>query len=123
MGDEPGRHALAMSSLAVVALSLVALATLCLAMPRHRARVWVGERRTAVSAALRSAGSAALAAGAVVAMFAQGVGVGLVLWCGALTLAALCVVLCLSYRPLWLVRLAAISAAFGIAAVALSYGV
>jgi hypothetical protein len=109
-----------MNSLAVIALSLVALAMLCLAMPRHRAQARAGEPRAAASAALRMAGSATLVTGAVLAMSANGVGVGLVLWCGALTLAAVFVVLCMSYRPQWLGRLVAISAICGIAAVALS---
>jgi hypothetical protein len=83
----------------------------------------VGEPLAAASGALRVAGSVALAAGAAWAVAANGVGVGLVLWCGALTLAAVCIVLCLSYRPQWLPRLTwlgALGAIGGIGAAALA---
>lgn len=82
-----------MTSLAVLAWANAAFAALCLAMPRHRS----GTART--SRALRIAGSVALAGSAVLAMQSQGIGVGLVLWFAASTLAAVCVVLCAAYRP------------------------
>lgn len=113
-------NATPMTSLAVVLLLLAALSALCLAMPRHRLHAGAGALRLPAAHTLRTGAVTALAAGVALAVSGHGLGVGLVLWCAALTPAAVCVVLCASYRPRWLRRLMAGGAAGGVAAAAIS---
>jgi hypothetical protein len=120
--DEEQRPRAFMTSLAVVALSLAAFSALCMAMTRHHETpAWLGGKTGSASVALlRAAGGVGLIAGVWLAVRANGIGVGLVLWCGALTLAAIGVVLCMTYRPRRLRLLGAAAGACGIATAAMS---
>lgn len=87
-------------TLLAIALAYAGFAALCLAMERHHGEVFgtrrIPPRRRAV---LRPAGWALLAASFPVCIAGWGWTLGPVAWCGALTAAALPIVLLLPYRP------------------------
>ena len=90
-----------MTSLASFALCLTAFTALSVAMERHHAQVF-GAARARRPFAWRNLGWTLLAASVAYAIYVFGVGVGLVVWCGALTIAGVVVAWLLPYRPRWL---------------------
>lgn len=90
-----------MTSLASFALCLAAFTALSVAMERHHAQVF-GAVRARRPFAWRSLGWALLAASVAYAIYVFGFGIGLVMWCGSLTLAGGLVAWLLPYRPRWL---------------------
>ncbi|MBD8907211.1 DUF3325 domain-containing protein [Methylorubrum zatmanii] len=99
-------------------LSFAALAALCLSLNRHHAEVFDRKAERAAVLRLRAFGWAAIAASLVVAGIGEGWAFGPVQWIGALTGAALGLVLLLSYRPRYVAPAALV--ALGVAAVPLS---
>jgi hypothetical protein len=88
------------SAAVVVALCWAAFTALALALERHHAQVFgAPAARRRERWGWRSAGVALLVAAATAAVGLDGPGVGLVLWCGALTIAGLGVSAVLAWRP------------------------
>lgn len=82
-----------------LSLSFAALAALCLSLNRHHAEVFDRKAERAAVLRLRLFGWGAIALSLVVAGLGEGWAFGPVQWIGALTGAALGLVLLLSYRP------------------------
>ncbi|WP_051235205.1 DUF3325 domain-containing protein [Marinimicrobium agarilyticum] len=91
----------ALPLLAQCLLTLAAFASLCLATPRHIQRLKTS-RPQQWRTPLRWVGWSVLTAALTTAVISSGWGLGLVEWFGALTLAAVTVVLIATYRPTWL---------------------
>ncbi len=91
----------ALPLLAQCLLALAAFASLCLATPRHLQQL-KGRRPQRWRTPLRCIGWMLLTAALATAVINSGWGLGLVEWFGALTLAAVSVVLVSTYRPTWL---------------------
>jgi FtsH-binding integral membrane protein len=89
---------------ATTLLAFAAFALLALAMPKHFAAVMRREIISSHQWLLRALGAAFLAITMWLRIRAEGVGIGLVAWCGVLTLAAFGVVLLLTYNPRKLVK-------------------
>ncbi|GEP03230.1 DUF3325 domain-containing protein [Methylobacterium oxalidis] len=100
-------------------LSFAALAALALSLDRHHRDAFLTRAPRARARTLRLAGWAGILASLAVAVAFEGWNFGPVQWIGALTGAALLVVVLLSYRPRWL-RPAAL-AALPLALVALPF--
>jgi hypothetical protein len=83
---------------------------LCLAMQRHHEQA-LGHRRIPPPLRRRLAGGGwlLLAASLALLVHAAGWGLGLVIWTGLLTAAALPVVVLLTYRPRWVMPVAALA--------------
>lgn len=87
-----------MSHALTALLALVAFALLALAMDRHQRELF-GRKLAAVPArALRAAGWATLAASLANAVSAQGWSLGLVAWCGHISLGSGLVILALVFN-------------------------
>jgi hypothetical protein len=84
-----------MSHAAVSVVSLLAFALLALAMDRHQQDLFGRELEPRRSRALRIGGWAALLASLTIAVDAQGWSLGLVAWCGHISLSAGVVILAL----------------------------
>ncbi|ABY32488.1 MAG: DUF3325 domain-containing protein [Methylobacteriaceae bacterium] len=82
-----------------LSLSFAALAALCLSLNRHHAEVFDRKAERAAVLRLRLFGWGAIALSFFVAGLWEGWAFGPVQWIGALTGAALALVLLLSYRP------------------------
>ncbi|HWK55650.1 MAG TPA: DUF3325 domain-containing protein [Hyphomicrobiales bacterium] len=87
------------------ALCFLGFICLSLSMNRHYRQLWPQgtPSRTQVWT-LRGVGYCSLALALAPAIAAQGTAVGIVLWCGLLTVAALLQAMLLTYRPLWITR-------------------
>lgn len=82
-------------------------ATLSLAMPRHlRDVTGTAQVSVACRVSLRGLGSSALGLSGLACILARNAPIGVVQWCGVLSLAAVLVVLLLSYRPRWVAFIA-----------------
>ncbi|HWK50367.1 MAG TPA: DUF3325 domain-containing protein [Steroidobacter sp.] len=79
---------------------------LSLAMNRHYQQVAGQPLERSTQVALRVAGSVLLAAGMFICIGGWGTSVGIALWCGVLSMAALLQVLLLTYRPTLLTSVA-----------------
>lgn len=84
-----------MSHVSISLFSLIAFALLAMAMGRHQKNLFGLELATGPTRALRSGGWAALAASLTIAVNTQGWSLGLVAWCGHISLAAGLVILAL----------------------------
>ena len=85
------------------ALCVVGFICLSLSMKRHFRQLWPQSAPArSVVWLLRCVGYGALTAALLPAINKLGVSIGIVLWCGLLTAAALTVSLLLAYRPRWL---------------------
>jgi hypothetical protein len=102
-----------MMVLASQLLALAAMTALCVAMPKHHAQVWQHEGTPRRRALLRAAGWLGLLAAVWVCVRADGIGIGLVMFCAVATAAGSAVAWLLPYRPRSV-------AAFGGAAAALA---
>lgn len=91
-----------MTTLAAGTIAVAGMAGLALAMPRHFAQVWRREPAAAHSHSLRVIGWLALLGSAAMCVRANGVGVGLVMFCAVLSVGGLLVAWLLPYRPRWL---------------------
>jgi Protein of unknown function (DUF3325) len=100
-----------MMQLAALMLAQGALTALCLAMPKHHAQVWRHEGSAPHRALLRVLGGFGLIATVALCIAADGVGIGLVMFCAVLTLAGSCVAWLLPYRARGVAALGALSAA------------
>ncbi len=99
-----------MMQLAALMLAQGALTALCLSMPKHQAQVWRHEGSPRRRALLRAAGWIGVLSTATLCIAADGVGVGLVMFCAVVTLAGSCVAWLLPYRARWVVAGAAAAA-------------
>jgi hypothetical protein len=99
-----------MMQLAALMLAHGALTSLCLAMPKHHAQVWQHEGSPPRRALLRAAGWLGLIATVTLCVAADGVGVGLVMFCAVVTLAGSCVAWLLPYRARWVAAVGAVTA-------------
>ena len=91
---------------AIYCLAYAAFTSLCLAMERH-AREALGAKPTSTrKIALRVAGSVLLCISCALAVAARGWAFGIVEWCGALSVSAICLTFLFPYRPRWILRLA-----------------
>ncbi|MGY4800558.1 DUF3325 domain-containing protein [Teichococcus aerofrigidensis] len=81
------------------ALAYAGFAGLCLAMDRHQRDLFGRRRAAGRSAGLRWAGWLLLGLSLPPCVLAAGWGIGSVLWCGLLTLAAGLLVLLMPYAP------------------------
>jgi hypothetical protein len=91
-------------------LAYSALTALCLAMPKHHAQVWRHEGSPPRRARLRAAGWLGLGATAALCIAADGVGIGLVMFCAVVTLAGSCVAWLLPYRARWVAAVGVVAA-------------
>jgi hypothetical protein len=80
-------------------------------MPKHHAQVWQHEGSPPRRALLRAAGWLGLIATVTLCVAADGVGVGLVMFCAVVTLAGSCVAWLLPYRARWVAVAGAVAAA------------
>lgn len=90
-----------MTGLTAFLLLLCGFAALALSMPKHHRDLFGCALQPALGRALRWGGWASLALALVTAITGSGVSVGIVLWFGLATLAALIVAVMLTYRSLW----------------------
>jgi hypothetical protein len=97
--------------LLALAVVVAAFSLLAMSQDTHHQRALGRRLPTRQGWMLRVAGWGLLVVAAAVCIGGLGVGVGLVAWCGALTAAGLGVVLCTTYTPHWLARLAVAGAA------------
>jgi uncharacterized membrane protein YccC len=88
-----------MPTLLAAALAFLALGAFALAMPKHFEQAWQREPTARQRAALRLAGGLLLAAAAAACLRAEGVALGIVLWCAVLTPAGWGAALLLTYAP------------------------
>jgi hypothetical protein len=86
---------------AMTALCFAALSALALAMDKHAAQVQMAGAASRIlpPLPLRIMGWALLACAAALCIRAEGVGIGLVAWCGVFTAAGVPLVLLITYRP------------------------
>jgi hypothetical protein len=100
------------------ALAHAGFVALCLAMQRHHEQV-LGQRRIppARRRCLAAGGWALLAASLAPPVQAAGWGLGLVVWTGLLTAAALPIVVLLAYRPRWVMATAGVAVLGGLVSV------
>jgi hypothetical protein len=110
------------NQIAALLLTQAALTALCLAMPKHHAQVWQHEGSPGRRTLLRAAGWLALWLAAAICVVADGVGVGLVLWCALLTVAGSVVAWLLPYRPRWIPVLGVGALLAGAAAALAAFG-
>jgi hypothetical protein len=96
--------------LAALLLAQSALTALCLAMPKHYAQVWRHEGSPPRRTLLRAAGWLGLIATVTLCVTADGVGVGLVMFCAVVTLAGSCVAWLLPYRARWVAVIGVLAA-------------
>lgn len=89
---------------ATAVVSLIAFTLLALAMDRHQQDLFGRQLAPARTRALRIGGRAALTASLAVAVQAQGWALGLVAWCGHISLSAGLVILALILRARGRVR-------------------
>jgi hypothetical protein len=87
-----------MMQLAALMLAQAAMTALCLAMPKHHAQVWGHEGSASRRARLRAAGWLGLITTLMACVAADGVGIGLVMFCAVVTLAGSVVAWLLPYR-------------------------
>ncbi len=87
-----------MISLVSFALCLAAFSALSLAMERHHVQVF-GTNVAKRQLTWRSLGWTLMLAAAIYSIHSLGIGIGLVLWCGVLTIAGVLVAWLLPYRP------------------------
>jgi hypothetical protein len=90
-----------MMAFATLLLSFAGFAALALSMPKHHRDLFAKNYRLLWEVALRSVGWALLAASLAPAIIGQGVSIGIVLWIGSATVAAIGVAMLLAYRNLW----------------------
>ncbi len=109
----------ALPLLAQCFLALAAFASLCLATPRHIHQLNTPNPQN-WRTPLRGVGWILLIAALATAVLNSGWGLGLVEWFGALTLAAVTVVLIATYRPTWLKGIALVSLVFALGTVSLT---
>jgi hypothetical protein len=101
-------------TIASLALCYAGLTGLCLAMGRHHQKVL--QRQIAKGRALgfRAAGWALLTLSLVACVIGWGASVGVVVWFGVLSAAALIIIVLLPYAPLVIARAGASAAAVGV---------
>ncbi|WP_347329886.1 DUF3325 domain-containing protein [Marinimicrobium locisalis] len=105
----------ALPLVALCLLALAAFASLCLATPRHMHQLKASKPQR-WRTPLRAGGWGLLTLSLIVAVVERGWGLGLVEWFGALTLAAVTVVLVATYRPAWLKALIGAGGLLGLGA-------
>jgi len=88
-----------MTTLATLILSLAGFSALALSMTKHHRDLIGRPLPKARKLVLSVAGSALLAASLIPAIIGQGISIGLVLWLGVATIAALAVAMGLTYGP------------------------
>jgi hypothetical protein len=84
-------------------LAFAGFAALSLAMSKHFATVMSRELTTRTQWLLHALGTALLAITLMWCIRLEGIGVGIVGWCGVLTVSGICVASLLTYRPRMLV--------------------
>lgn len=82
-------------------LAFAGFAAMALSMQRHHRDIFGSVPPERSRKALRTTGVATIAASLSLATAAEGLGIGLVLWAGLLTLATIAVCLLLTYRERW----------------------
>lgn len=108
----------ALAGIAALLLAHAGFAALALAMDRHHRAMWVKTRGCPrqLRPILTTAGTLALAASLAAALRAWPPANGAVAWFGLLTVAALALVLLLTYRPRFALAVGVTAAALGLAA-------
>jgi hypothetical protein len=106
---------LSAAGLASLALCYAGLGGVCLSMQRHHHQVWRRESTAARSRVLRVAGWMLLALSLVACMRASSPAIGMVLWFGLLSAAAVTMTMLLPYAPLAVARVALAAAPIGLA--------
>jgi hypothetical protein len=98
------------------ALSYLAMTALCLAMPRHHKLLLGGEPRPTRRRGLRSLAVLGLGFGLALCGLLHGGEIGAVLWLCQLMLAGLLLVAVLAWRERWVLPVAVLLPALGVAA-------
>ncbi|MEN3112133.1 DUF3325 domain-containing protein [Uliginosibacterium paludis] len=91
-----------MMALASFVLLFIGLEALCLGMDRHARQLAGSTLPGPLARCARVLGCMALLGSAMLEIAQRGLSIGLTAWFGLLTLAAMTLVLALSYRPAWL---------------------
>ena len=102
-------------ALSLLTLGIAAFGCLCASMKRHASQTGANICDSARRTQLRWAGWSLLAMMLLIAVETAGMGLGLVLAMGVLTLAAMLVISLITYRPQWVIHCAIGSALTGLA--------